>query len=208
MKISDIKRHVFRGLLSLHFVGLASTIGVRVASFGIYRATSAGDLQAMSFGRDLVGLLARGLTLPGFLLTVLTGIAMVLLRYGPRPPVWVWIKVALTTAALSLATPVVGPALDAARQWAHWSLDHGHLAPELQASVATANFYGGIVFALFVLNIPVAIWKPFSGLTLSRLLRRGGNPSDGKPRQTAPEAAGKSAMIEHDVPGAIRRRSF
>ena len=52
MKIGDIKRHVFRGLLSLHFVGLASTIGVRVASFGIYRATSAGDLQAMSFGRD------------------------------------------------------------------------------------------------------------------------------------------------------------
>src|ERR1700744_3149194 len=105
MKISDIKRHAFRGLLSLHFVGLAVTLGVRVASFGIYRATGAGDLQALSFGRDLVGLLARSLTLPGFLLTVLTGTAMVFLRYGSRPPVWVWIKVALTTSALLLAKP-------------------------------------------------------------------------------------------------------
>lgn len=208
MKISDIKRHAFRGLLSLHFVGLALTIGVRLASFGIYRATGAGDLRSLSFGRDLVGVLARSLTLPGFLLTVLTGIAMVVLRYGSRPPIWVWIKVVLTTAALSLATPVVGPALDAARQWAHWSLEHGHLAPELQASVAKANLYGGIVFALFILNIPVAIWKPFSGLKLSRLLRRGVNPSDGKPKQTEPEGAVDGAAIELASPRSLRRRNF
>lgn len=208
MKISDIKRHAFRGLLSLHFVGLAVTLGVRVASFGIYRATGAGDLQALSFGRDLVGLLARSLTLPGFLLTVLTGIAMVFLRYGSRPPVWVWIKVALTTSALLLATPIVGPALDAARQWAHWSLEHGHLAPELQASVAKANFYGAIVFALFVLNIPIAIWKPFAGLTLSRLLRRAENPSDSKPKPIAPEGAVESGAIELASPRALRRRNF
>lgn len=208
MKISDTKRHVFRGLLSLHFVGLALTIGVRLASFGIYRATGAGDLQALSFGRDLVGLLARSFTLPGFLLTVLTGIAMVLLRYGSRPPLWVWIKVALTIAALSLATPVVGPALDAARQWAHWSLEHGHLAPEFLTSVAKANFYGGIVFALFVLNIPVAIWKPFPGLTLSRLLQRGMNASDGKPKQIEPKAAAERAVIELASPRSSRRQNL
>jgi hypothetical protein len=208
MKISDTKRHVFRGLLSLHFVGLALTIGVRLASFGIYRATGAGDLQALSFGRDLVGLLARSFTLPGFLLTVLTGIAMVLLRYGSRPPLWVWIKVALTIAALSLATPVVGPALDAARQWAHWSLEHGHLAPEFLTSVAKANFYGGIVFALFVLNIPVAIWKPFPGLTLSRLLQRGMNASDGKPKPIEPEAAAERAVIELASPRSSRRQNL
>jgi hypothetical protein len=208
MKISDTKRHVFRGLLSLHFVGLALTIGVRLASFGIYRATGAQDLQALSFGRDLVGLLARTLTLPGFLLTVLTGIGMVVLRYGSRPPLWVWIKVTLTTAALSLATPVVGPALDAARQWAHWSLEHGHLAPEFLASVGKANFYGGIVFALFVLNIPVAVWKPFSGLTLSRLLHRTVSPADGKPKQIELEAAAERAVVELASPRASRRRNF
>ena len=207
MKINDMRRHVFRGFLTLHFVGLALTIGVRFASFGIYRATGAGDLQSLSFGRDLVGVLARSLTLPGFLLTVLTGIAMVFFRYGLRPPVWVWIKVALTTAALSIATPIVGPALDAARQWAHWSLEHGQLAAELQASVARANFYGGIVFVLFVLNIPVAIWKPFPGLTLSRLLRRM-NPFGTKPGQTGSEGGGEHAVTELASPRAVRRRNF
>jgi hypothetical protein len=208
MKISDMKRHVFRGLLSLHFLGLGLTIGVRFASFAIYRATGAGDLRSLSFGRDLVGVLARSLTLPGFLLTVLTGIAMVFLRYGSRPPVWVWIKVALTTAALSVATPIVGPALEAARQWAHWSLEHGHLAAELQLSVAKANFYGAIVFALFVLNIPVAIWKPFSGLTLARLLRREIKHSDGKPRPTERKAAGEGPVVELASPRSARRRNF
>jgi hypothetical protein len=208
MKTSDMKRHVFRGLLSLHFVGLALTIGVRLASFSIYRATGAEDLQSLSFGRDLVGVLARGLTLPGFVLTVLTGIGMVVLRYGARPPLWVWIKVTLTTAALAIATPIVGPALGAARQWAHWSLEHGHLAAELQPSIAKANLYGGIVFALFVLNIPVAIWKPFSGLTLSQLLRSGAGSPAGKPRKPQLEGAGEGAVAEPGSPRSARRRNF
>ena len=207
MKISDIKRHVFRGFLSLHFVGLASTIGVRVASFGIYRATSAGDLQALSFGRDLVGLLARGLTLPGFLLTVMTGIAMVLLRYGPRPPVWVWIKVGLTTAALSLATPVVGPALDAARQWAHWSLEHGHSRPNFrpasQKRTSMADRFRAVRPEYSRSNLEAVLGTDAVPAAAARgkSLRR-------QTRKTEPEAAGESAMIEHDVPGAIRRRSF
>lgn len=172
MQVSDIKRHVFRSLLVFHFVGLALTIGIRFAGLVIERVTSTADLQSLSFGRDLTGVLARSLTLPGFFLTVATGILMVLLRYGRRPPVWIWIKIGLTTAALSLGTPVVAPALAAAREWAHWSVQHGQLAPQFQEAVARAGFYGGIVFALFLLNIPVAVWKPFSGLKLSQLVSR------------------------------------
>jgi len=170
MQVSDIKRHVFRGLLVAHFIGLALTIGIRFAGLVVERVTSTADLQSLSFGRDLTGVLARSLTLPGFLLTVATGILMVLLRYGRRPPVWVWIKIGLTTAALSLGTPLVAPALEAAREWAHWSVQHGQLAPQFQEAVARASFYGGIVFALFLLNIPVAVWKPLSGLKLSQLI--------------------------------------
>jgi hypothetical protein len=172
MQVSDIKRHVFRSLLAVHFVGLALTIGIRFSALVIDQVTSAADLQSLSFGRDLTGVLARSLTLPGVLLTVATGILMVLLRYGRRPPVWIWIKVGLTTAALSLGTPVVAPALAAAREWAHWSVQHGQLAPQFQEAVARASFYGGIVFALFLFNIPVAVWKPFSSLKLSRLVSR------------------------------------
>ena len=67
---------------------------------------------------------------------------------------------------------LVKPALEAAREWAHWSVQHGQLAPQFQEAVARASFYGGIVFALFLLNIPVAVWKPFSGLKLSQLVSR------------------------------------
>jgi hypothetical protein len=172
MQFKDMKRHAFRTLLVLHFIALAMTVGVRFANFVVYRVTSAGDLHSLSLGRDLTGVLARSLALPGFLLTVVTGILMVLLRYGLRPPVWVWIKVGLTTAALSVATPLVAPALEAAREWAHWSAEHGQLAIEFRDNAAKASLYGSIVFALFLLNIPVAVWKPFSGLKLSELLSR------------------------------------
>jgi hypothetical protein len=131
--------------------------------------------------------LARSLTLPGFLLTVVTGILMVLLRYGRRPPIWIWMKVGLTTAALSLATPVVAPALEAAREWAHWSVEHGQLAPQFVASVAKVNLYGGIVFALFLLNIPVAVWKPFSGLKLSQLLSGKISRTGARRRESEPD---------------------
>jgi hypothetical protein len=167
-----LKRQVFRSLLVVHFIGLALTIGIRFAGLVIDRVTGTADLQSLSFGRDLTGVLARSLTLPGFVLTVATGILMVLLRYGRHPPVWVWIKVGLATAALSVGTPVVAPALEAAREWAHWSVQHGQLAPQFKEAAARASFYGGIVFALFALNIPVAVWKPFSGLTVSQLVSR------------------------------------
>ena len=168
MKIADLRRNAFRSLLGLHFIGLAMSLGTRIADFAINRDTSGASLQILSFGRDLTGLLARSLVLPGFLLMIATGIAMVLLRYGRHPPIWVWTKAGLTTAALFVATPLAVPALTAARQWAHWSAEHGQLAPEFSQSAAKASLYGGIVFILFLLNIPIAIWKPFASIKLPK----------------------------------------
>jgi hypothetical protein len=212
MPAKDIKRHAFRSLLVFHFIGLALTVGIRFASLMIDRVTNTADLETLSFGRDLTGVLARGLTLPGFLLTIATGILMALLRYGRRPPVWIWIKVALTTGALSLATPVVGPALEAAREWARWSVEHGHLAPQFHDSVSRANLYGGIVFALFLLNIPVAVWKPFAGVKLSQLLGRhaprqehGGANQSGDQLPAEPSRSGAD-RLEAVIPRAWERR--
>src|ERR1700744_1124643 len=92
MKVADIKRNAFRSALVLHFVGLALSLGTRFADFAIDRNTANGSLQVLSFGRDLTSKLAFGLVLPGFLLMVLTGIVMVVLRYGLHPPFWIWIK--------------------------------------------------------------------------------------------------------------------
>jgi hypothetical protein len=204
-----IKRHAFRSLLVFHFIGLALTVGIRFASLVIDRVTGTADLEALSWGRDLTGALARTLTLPGFLLTIATGILMVLLRYGRRPPLWVWIKVALTTAALSLATPVVAPALQAAREWARWSVAHGHLAPQFLDSVARVNLYGGIVFALFLLNIPVAVWKPFAGVTLSQLLwRRAPRPQHAGANEADDPLPENSSQNDADRPEAVIPRAW
>lgn len=164
MNTASVKQHAFRGLLTLHLIGLAMTLGTRLASRLIDRATAAGGLQLIAYGRDLTSHLAQTLVLPGFLLMVATGIAMVLLRYGRRPPIWVWIKVGLNAAALFVATLLVSPALQGARSALQWSVEHNQLAPEFHDSAAKASLYGGIVFVLFVLNIPVAIWKPFLSL--------------------------------------------
>lgn len=153
-------------------------LGTRLASRVIDRATATGGLQTLAYGRDLTAGLAQTLVLPGFLMVVATGIAMVLLRYGRRPPIWVWIKVGLNSTALFVATLLVAPALEGARSAANWSVEHNQLAPQFHDSAARANLYGGIVFVLFVLNIPVAIWKPF----LSVRRRRPSLPA------TAPEA--------------------
>jgi hypothetical protein len=174
MKTADIKRNAFRSVLVLHFIGLAMSLGTRLADFAIDRLTSGGSLQVLSFGRDLTSRLAFSLVLPGFLLMIASGITMVLLRYGLHPPLWVWIKAGVSTLALFVATPLAAPALAAARQWAQWSAEHNQLAPQFSESAAKASFYGGIVFVLFLLNIPIAIWKPFASIRLPRIrdLRR------------------------------------
>ena len=197
--MSSVARHLVTGGRATADVGTRNAVGAHGALH--HSRTGRARVPELVHG----GALARGLTLPGFLLTVLTGIGMVVLRYGLRAPLWVWIKVALTTAALAIATPIVGPALDAARQWAHWSLEHGYLAAELQYSVARANLYGGIVFALFVLNIPVAIWKPFSGLALSQLVRRRAHAFDGGPQT---DSVSEGAVVEPSSPRSARRRNF
>jgi hypothetical protein len=160
MKAVGAKRNVGRTLLLLHFVGLAMSIGTRLAALVIDHATSGTDLQSLALGRDLTNELARSLVLPGFLLLIGSGAGLTLLRYGLRPPSWVWIKVALNTAGVFVATSLVSPALQGARFWAHWSVAHNEFAPQLQVDVARASLYGAIAFALLLLNIPVAIWKP------------------------------------------------
>jgi hypothetical protein len=123
------KRHAFNSLLVLHLIGMTLVVGVRFANFAIEYATDAGSLQGLAAGRDLMGLLARTLTAPGFLLTVVSGIGMVVLRYGRNVPGWLWVKVALTAAGMGVALAKVAPALEAARKWAHESAAQGQFLP-------------------------------------------------------------------------------
>jgi hypothetical protein len=160
MSSASIKRHAFNTLLVLHLIGLALVIGVRFANFVIEHATSVSSLQVLAQGRDLTGMLALTLTAPGFWLTILSGIGMLVLRYGRKVPGWVWVKIGLTTAGLVLALTRVQPALQAARRWAHQSAEQGHLLPQLHDSASQVSLYGGIVFTLILLTVPVAVWKP------------------------------------------------
>lgn len=159
-----LKRHSMRTLLTIHLIGMAVFFGGRFADFVVERKTEGTSLQMLAFGRDLSGAIGRGLMLPGFLAMLVTGIAMTIIRYGKRPPAWVWIKVGLNVTAFFVVSPFVAPALAAARSWAHWSAEHGQLAPQFLQSAAQASFYGAIVFGLFLLNVPVAVWKPVFSL--------------------------------------------
>lgn len=165
---ANTRRNAFRVLLVLHFVGLALLIGVRFADYVIENRTAHSSLQILAFGRDLTFAINRTLALPGFLTIASTGIAMTLLRYGRRPPIWVWIKVTLNILAFFVVSPFVAPALTATRKWAHWSADHNQLAPQYQQSASQAALFGSIIFVLFLANIPVAVWKPFLSVKPSR----------------------------------------
>ncbi len=164
MQTATLKRNLFRFLLVGHFLGLTLSVGVRFADFVIESQTGRQGLQTLSIGQDLTGTLAATLVAPGFIIMIVTGVSMTLVRYGLRPPLWVWLKVGVTVAAVILAQTKVAPALAAARRWAHWSVQNGHLAPQFHDNRAQAAFFGAIVVSLFLVNIPVAVWKPFAAI--------------------------------------------
>ncbi len=165
-KSGSRRRTALLVLLSIHFVGIALLIGASVAGVLIDQQTSHGTLEVLALGRDVGSLVVRGLALPGFLVTAASGITMTLLRYGGRPPVWVWTKIGLNLGALVISASFVAPALITARQWAGWSVDHGSLAPELQQSAAQAAIFSAVIVVVFLANIPLAVWKPFASIRL------------------------------------------
>jgi hypothetical protein len=156
------KSLLFRTLLFFHFIGLGLSVGTRAANFLLDYETRNRGLQTLAMGRDFIDIAGRNLTLPGFLLMVATGVSMALLRYGRSPPTWVWLKLGVATAIAAIAIPIVASALSAARQWAHWSAEHGHLSPQFHYYLTKGNLFGGLVLALFLANIMIAIWKPLS----------------------------------------------
>ncbi len=201
-----LKRHSMRALLTIHLIAMAVFFGGRFADFVVERKTGGSDLQMLAFGRDLTNAIGRGLMLPGFLTMLVTGIVMTVLRYGKRPPAWVWIKVALNATAFFVVSPFVAPALAAARNWAHWSAEHGQLAPQFVQSAAQASFYGAIVFGLFLLNVPVAVWKPVLSPRKSATTRSEINPPL-RPRWLPPGAALPSSARHPEPIGAAESTS-
>lgn len=156
--------HVIRVLLFFHFVGLAATLGTRLAVGVIDAQTRTAQLPILLLGRDLIDRSQRHVILPGFLVVLATGAALTLIRYGLRPPLWVWIKVGLVMAMTSVGVFGVGPAAAAAQRWAAWSSEHGQLAPQLIESVARSRSWGNVVRVLFLITIAVAVWKPFGAM--------------------------------------------
>ena len=55
------------------------------------------------------------------------------------------------------------------------------MAPQFAASAAQASLYGAVVLALFVLNISVAVWKPFNAVKF----RSVGRPAPGQGHRDA-----------------------
>lgn len=164
MNSAKLKPHIFRTLLFFHFLGLAATLGTRLAPGVIDAQTRTAQLPVLLLGRHLIDVSQRLVILPGFLAVLATGVALTLIRYGLRPPLWVWIKVGLVLAMTGIGVFGVGPAAAAAQEWARWSANHSQLAPQLIENVAKSSSYGSVVRVLFLITIAVAIWKPFASI--------------------------------------------
>ena len=125
-----IKRQLTRVLLLVHFVGLTLSLGTIFTNVLIERHTGSGSLEQLSFGRDLVNLSSQYLIQSGFLIMVFSGILLTLLRYGIRAPFWAWLKLGLSVVIFAVVIFALDPARSVATEWAHWSAQHGQLAPE------------------------------------------------------------------------------
>jgi hypothetical protein len=126
----------------------------------IERHTRAGSLEMLSIGRDLVSLSSQNLIQTGFWISVISGIVIVLLRYGLRAPLWAWIKLGLSVAIFGEVGFALDPASTAVTGWARWSAEHGQLAAQFPDSIAQAGRVGIVVLVLYLATTIVAIWKP------------------------------------------------
>lgn len=155
-----IKRQLTRVFLFVHFLGLTLSLGTIFTNILIERYTSAGSLELLSTGRDLVTLSSHNLIQTGFLVTVFSGILVALLRYGIRAPLWAWIKLGISIVIFTTVILVFDPAGTATTEWARWSAEHGRLAPEYLESLSRSRRLGLFVLSLFLITTIVAIWKP------------------------------------------------
>jgi hypothetical protein len=163
MKTVSMRRQFVRASLFFHFVGLALCLGTIFANIAIERQTRGADLRLLSIGRDLITASSHTLIQTGFWMMVVTGILLVVLRYGLRVPLWAWIKFGLSVAIFFMSVLALTPAGDAATQWARWSAEHGQLAPQFLDNAGRAGPYGAAILVLFLVTTIVAIWKPFAG---------------------------------------------
>jgi hypothetical protein len=162
MTAQAIKRQSIRLLLLFHFLGLALSMGASIANVVIERNTRGRGLELLSIGRDLISVSSRELVQTGFYMVVISGVLIVVLRYGLRAPAWVWIKLATSAAIFAVAALGQGPTTAALAALAHWSVEHGQLAPQFSDSLVQAGRYGETLLVLFLATIAVAIWKPVS----------------------------------------------
>jgi hypothetical protein len=158
----DIRRQASRFFLLVHFLGLALSLGAAFANVAIERQTRGGSLELLAFGRDLIGFSSSVLIPTGFWTMVISGILVVLLRYGYRAPLWVWLKLCFSAAIFTVADFAQGPVTRALTALAHASVEHGQLAAQYQDTLTLAGRYGLLILALFLATMGIAIWKPVS----------------------------------------------
>jgi hypothetical protein len=158
----DIRRQASRFFLLVHFLGLALSLGAAFANVAIERQTRGGSLELLAFGRDLIGFSSRVLVPTGFWMMVTSGILVVLLRYGYRAPLWVWLKLGFSAAIFAVADFAQGPVTRTLAALAHASVEHGQLAAQYQDMLALAGRYGLLTLVLFLATMGIAIWKPMS----------------------------------------------
>ena len=121
------KRQLTRGLLFAHFLGLTLSLGAIFTNIMVERHTRGGSLEMLSIGRDEVTLSSRNLIQTGFLITVFSGIAVTLLRYGLRAPLWVWIKLGISVIVLTVVIFALDPPA--------WPLPSGRAGPPSTGSL-------------------------------------------------------------------------
>ena len=170
-------------------------LSVIVAVFGLY---------PMMWTVSVAGVLPAFSTtaLPGVVGSVDSPLIVTLFPLSRNLPV----VPALNATAFFVVSPLVAPALAATRTWAHWSAEHGQLAPQFVQSAAQASFYGAIVFSLFLLNVPVAVWKPVFSLRKPATTRSEIGPPL-RPWWLRPGAAIPSTAHNPGLVGAIESTS-
>lgn len=173
-----IRRQASRFFLLIHFLGLALSLGAAFANVAIERQTRGGNLDFLAFGRDLISSSSSALVPTGFWMMVISGILVVLLRYGYRAPLWVWLKLALSAVIFAVADFGQGPVTRALAALAHASVEHGQLASQYQETLALAGRYGLLTLALFLATMGIAIWKPVSLRMQTRREVRPAQPSE------------------------------
>ncbi|HEY0722241.1 MAG TPA: hypothetical protein VGE50_13425 [Gammaproteobacteria bacterium] len=149
---------MYRTLKLFHLGGLTLFLGSILTYVLISAQIEGATLEQIAFGRAIISMGTRDLTLPGLWLLIISGIGLGYLREGQQRP-YLKLKLLLAALIISNAYLLVVPAATSATVLAEHSVMMGQLSAGYQPAYLRETIFGALNVVLTCVLAVLGVWK-------------------------------------------------